>query len=276
MTDPDILLLPRIEHQILVIRGQKVMVDADLAELYGVETKRFNEAIKRNAARFPVDFMFQLTSDESESLRSQIATLNKDTSAKTGRGQHRKYLPYVFTEHGSIMAAMVLNSPRALQVSVYVIRAFVRLREASLEHQDLAKRLGELEEKTELLAMRHDNFSQNTGAQLRQVFNALKELMTPPEPLKRPIGFVPLEDKSKNLTREAMADVDENRFIDHEAVLAWSSSLNTDNPWLRLKCLQKPDAAVAYAGSSLIYPLKYSCSQRVYCLSSYQINSKIS
>ena len=215
MTDPDILLLPRIEHQILVIRGQKVMVDADLAELYGVETKRFNEAIKRNAARFPVDFMFQLTSDESESLRSQIATLNKDTSAKTGRGQHRKYLPYVFTEHGSIMAAMVLNSPRALQVSVYVIRAFVRLREASLEHQDLAKRLGELEEKTELLAMRHDNFSQNTGAQLRQVFNALKELMTPPEPPKRPIGFVPLEDKSKNLTREAMADVDENRFIDH-------------------------------------------------------------
>ena len=77
MTDPDILLLPRIEHQIMVIRGQKVMVDADLAELYGVETKRFNEAIKRNAARFPVDFMFQLTSDESESLRSQIATLKK-------------------------------------------------------------------------------------------------------------------------------------------------------------------------------------------------------
>jgi phage regulator Rha-like protein len=174
------------------------MVDADLAELYGVETKRFNEAIKRNASRFPVDFMFQLTSDESESLRSQIATLNKDKSAKTGRGQHRKYLPYVFTEHGSIMAAMVLNSPHAVQVSVYVIRAFVRLREASLEHRDLAKRLGELEEKTELLVMRQDNFSQNTGAQLRQVFNALKELMTPPEPPKRPIGFVPLDNKPKN------------------------------------------------------------------------------
>jgi phage regulator Rha-like protein len=191
MTDPSLLLLPRIEHQILIIRGQKVMVDADLAELYDVETKRFNEAIKRNAARFPADFMFQLTDDESASLRSQIATL------KTGRGQHRKYLPYVFTEHGSIMAAMVMNSPRALQVSVYVVRAFVRLREASLQHQDLAKRLTELEDKTEAIDARHDNFSQTTRAQLRQVLDALKELRNPPELPKRPIGFVPLEDKSK-------------------------------------------------------------------------------
>ena len=191
MTDASLLLLPRIEHQILIIRGQKVMVDADLAELYGVETKRFNEAIKRNAARFPADFMFQLTDDESASLRSQIATL------KTGRGQHRKYLPYVFTEHGSIMAAMVMNSPRALEVSVYVVRAFVRLREASLQHQDLAKRLAELEDKTEAIDARHDNFSQTTRAQLRQVLEALKELRNPPELPKRPIGFVPLEDKSK-------------------------------------------------------------------------------
>ena len=191
MTDPSLLLLPRIEHQILIIRGQKVMVDADLAELYDVQTKRFNEAIKRNAARFPADFMFQLTDDESASLRSQIATL------KTGRGQHRKYLPYVFTEHGSIMAAMVMNSPRALEVSVYVVRAFVRLREASLQHQDLAKRLTELEDKTEAIDARHDNFSQTTRAQLRQVLEALKELRNPPELPKRPIGFVPLEDKSK-------------------------------------------------------------------------------
>jgi phage regulator Rha-like protein len=191
MTDPSLLLLPRIEHQILVIRGQKVMIDADLAELYDVETKRFNEAIKRNAARFPADFMFQLTDDESASLRSQIATL------KTGRGQHRKYLPYVFTEHGSIMAAMVMNSPRALEVSVYVVRAFVRLREASLQHQDLGKRLTELEDKTEAIDARHDNFSQTTRAQLRQVLEALKELRNPPELPKRPIGFVPLEDKSK-------------------------------------------------------------------------------
>ena len=192
MTDPSLLLLPRIEHQILIIRGQKVMVDADLAELYDVETKRFNEAIKRNAARFPADFMFQLTNDESASLRSQIATL------KTGRGQHRKYLPYVFTEHGSIMAAMVMNSPRALEVSVYVVRAFVRLREASLQHQDLAKRLTELEDKTEAIDARHDNFSQTTRAQLRQVLEALKELRNPPELPTRPIGFVPLEDKSKS------------------------------------------------------------------------------
>ena len=192
MTDPSLLLLPRIEHQILIIRGQKVMVDADLAELYDVETKRFNEAIKRNAARFPADFMFQLTDDESASLRSQIATL------KTGRGQHRKYLPYVFTEHGSIMAAMVMNSPRALEVSVYVVRAFVRLREASLQHQDLAKRLTELEDKTEAIDARHDNFSQTTRAQLRQVLEALKELRNPPELPKRPIGFVPLEDKPKS------------------------------------------------------------------------------
>ena len=193
MTDPDILLLPRIEHQILVIRGQKVMVDADLAELYGVETKRFNEAIKRNVARFPVDFMFQLTSDESASLRSQIATL------KTGRGQHRKYMPYVFTEHGAIMAAMVLGSPHAVEVSVYVVRAFVRLREAAVLHKDLAERLSSLEEKTEALAMSHDTFSRNTRNQLRQVFDALRELTIPPEPTKRPTGFITPEDKPKEV-----------------------------------------------------------------------------
>ena len=95
------------------------------------------------------------------------------------------------------MAAMVMNSPRALEVSVYVVRAFVRLREASLQHQDLAKRLTELEDKTEAIDARHDNFSQNTRAQLRQVLEALKELRNPPELPKRPIGFVPLEDKSK-------------------------------------------------------------------------------
>ncbi len=178
-----------ISLSIAALRGQRVILDADLAALYGVETKRFNEAVKRNAARFPVDFMFQLTAEESDSLRSQIATL------KTGRGQHRKYLPYVFTEHGAIMAAMVLNSPRAVEVSVYVVRAFVRLREAAVQHKDLAERLSSLEEKTESLAMQHDTFSRNTRAQLRQVFEALRELMTPSEQPKRPIGFVTHEDK---------------------------------------------------------------------------------
>ncbi|MGH6638682.1 MAG: ORF6N domain-containing protein [Polaromonas sp.] len=178
-----------ISLSIATLRGQRVILDADLAALYGVETKRLNEQIKRNAARFPADFMFQLNEEESAALRSQFATL------KTGRGQHRKYQPYVFTEHGAIMAAMVLGSPRAVEVSVYVIRAFVRLRQAASLHEDLAKRLAELEEKTESLDMQHDTFSRNTRNQLRQVFEALRELTTPPEAPKRPIGFVTPEEK---------------------------------------------------------------------------------
>ena len=178
-----------ISLAIAVLRKQRVILDSDLAGLYGVETKRFNEQVKRNEARFPADFMFQLTAEESDSLRSQIATL------KTGRGQHRKYLPYVFTEHGAIMAAMVQGSPRAVEVSVYVVRAFVRLREAAVLNKDLAERLATLEEKTEALAMSQDTFSRNTRNQLRQVFDALRELTTPPDIPKRPIGFVTHEDK---------------------------------------------------------------------------------
>lgn len=123
------------------MRGQKVMLDADLAALYGVSTKRFNEQVRRNAARFPEDFMFRLSAVEWNSLRSQFATL------KPGRGQHRKYLPLAFTEHGAIMAAMVLNSARATEVSVYVVRAFVRLRDTLAAHKDLAARLQILEKK---------------------------------------------------------------------------------------------------------------------------------
>lgn len=172
-----------------------MILDADLAQLYGVQTKRLNEQVKRNAPRFPADFIFQLTEEEFDSLRSQFATL------KTGRGQHRKYLPYVFTEHGAIMAAMVLNSPHAMEVSVYVVRAFVRLRQAATLHEDLAKRLSELEFKTESLELSHDTFSRNARNQLRQLFEALRELTIPPDPPKRPIGFLPLEnkkDKSSN------------------------------------------------------------------------------
>ena len=185
---------PAIEGITLTIqtlRGQRVILDTDLAALYEVETKRFNEAVKRNLDRFPADFMFRLTEQEQAALRSQFATL------KLGRGQHRKYLPYAFTEHGAIMAATVLNSPRAVQVSLFVVRAFVRLRELAATHGDLAKRLGELEEATEALAMAHDNLSRNTRSQFKQVFEALRELMTPPDPPKRPIGFVAPEDKSK-------------------------------------------------------------------------------
>jgi hypothetical protein len=180
-----------ISLSIASLRGQRVILDADLAALYEVPTKRFNEAVKRNAARFPADFMFQLSADEWEALRSQFATSN------AGRGG-RRYRPFAFTEHGAIMAAMVLNSSRAVEVSTYVVRAFVRLREMALDHRDLAKRLDALEEKTELLDMRHDSFSRNTRSQLKQVFEALRQLMTQPEPPKRPIGFVTPEEKKSS------------------------------------------------------------------------------
>lgn len=182
------LSLTSITPRIVTVRGQRVVMDADLAALYGVETKRFNEAVKRNLAKFPADFMFALTQAEWDSLRSQIATL------KAGRGRHRKYLPHAFTEHGALMAATILNSPRAVDVALYVVRAFVRLRELAATHGDLAQRLDELEAKTEVLAESHDNVSRQTQAQLRQVFDALRSLMTPPDPPKRPIGFVTPKD----------------------------------------------------------------------------------
>lgn len=184
-----------ITLRIVTVRSQRVIVDADLAALYGVETKRFNEAVKRNAAKFPADFMLTLTTEEFSALRSQFATSNDSP----GRGG-RRYAPRVFTEHGALMAATILNSPRAVEVSVYVVRAFVRLRELAASNGDLAKRLDELEQKTEALAINHDTFSRNTRAQLKQVFDALRELMTPPEPTKRPIGFVTHEDKGKKPT----------------------------------------------------------------------------
>lgn len=199
-TKESLLPLETITQRIVVFREQKVLLDSDLATLYGVETRRFNEQVRRNTERFPEDFMFQLSQEEWDSLRSQFATL------KTGRGQHRKYQPYVFTEHGAIMAAMVLNSARAVEVSVYVVRAFTRLRQAAAIHEDLAKRLTDLEMKTESLDMQHDTFSRNTRNQLRQVFDALQELMTPPNPPKRPIGFVTQDDTpSKHKATKAKA-----------------------------------------------------------------------
>jgi hypothetical protein len=175
-----------------MIRGQKVMLDRDLAELYGVPTKRFNEQVKRNLARFPADFMFQLTEEEFSALRSHFATSN-ETPAKRGG---RRYLPYAFTEHGAIMAATILNSSRATEVSVYVVRAFVQLREVLSSHKELAAKLEALEQKAETLALKHDTLAHNTRAQLKQVFDAIRELMRPPEPAgKRPIGFITLEEK---------------------------------------------------------------------------------
>lgn len=192
MTSTQLLAPEAITLRIASARGHRVIVDADLAALYGVETKRFNEAVKRNLAKFPADFMFQLTTDEFAALRSQFATSNHTP----GRGG-RRYAPLVFTEHGALMAATILNSPRAVEVSVYVVRAFVRLRELALTHGDLAERLDELERKTDALAISNEAFSRQTRVQLKQVFDALRALMAPPDPPKRPIGFVTPEDKGK-------------------------------------------------------------------------------
>jgi len=132
--------LELIERRIYIIRGQKVMLDADLAELYQTPTKRLNEAVRRNLARFPEDFMFQLTGEEAGALRSQIATL------ETGRGRYSKYAPLAFTEHGVAMFSSVLSSPRAVQMNIIIIRAFVKLRELLATHKDLARKIGELED----------------------------------------------------------------------------------------------------------------------------------
>jgi hypothetical protein len=180
----------QIESQIFLIRGQKVMLDADLAELYGVETKRFNEQVRRNSERFPEDFMFQLTAEEfanlrcqsgTSSLRSQIATSNNPVGNPAGRGG-RRHLPYAFTEHGAIMAASVLNSPRAVEASVQVVRAFVQLRQMLASNAELSGKLAALEKKYDI--------------KFRAVFEAIRELMTPSDPKKkRPIGFAPWEKK---------------------------------------------------------------------------------
>jgi len=167
----------RIEKSIFLIRSQKVMLDANLAELYEVPTKVFNQAGKRNKGRFPADFMFQLTDGEFAALRSQIVTL------KTGRGRHRKYLPYAFTEQGVAMLSSVLRSKRAVAVNIEIMRAFVRLREILATHKDLANKLETLERKYD--------------AQFKVVFDAIRHLMTSPEPNKRKIGFLVKERASR-------------------------------------------------------------------------------
>jgi hypothetical protein len=165
----NILPRERIERSILLIRGHKVMLDADLAGLYGVETRALLQAVSRNKKRFPKDFMFQLSKEEYESLRSQFVI------SKKGRGG-RRYLPYVFTEQGVAMLSSVLRSERAVQVNIEITRAFVRLRELVATHKDLARKL-------EALEKRYD-------AQFRVVFDAIRELRTPPESNKRKIGFL--------------------------------------------------------------------------------------
>ncbi len=186
-------LQPVIQSRILALREQRVMLDADLAQLYGVETRVLVQAVKRNLARFPEDFMFQLSAEEFANLRSQSVI------SSAGHGG-RRTAPYAFTEQGVAMLSTVLGSPRAIAVNIEIMRTFVRVRALAATHGDLAKRLAELEEKTEALAMNHDTFSRNTRNQLKQVFDALRELMTPPDPPKRPIGFINPEDKASKKT----------------------------------------------------------------------------
>jgi phage regulator Rha-like protein len=177
----EIVPIGEIEQRILLIRGQRVIIDADLARLYDVSTKQLNQAIRRNIERFPDDFMLQLTWDEAQRLRSQIVTLNVTHTGGEAprRGQHMKYRPYAFTEHGAIMAASVLKTEQAVKVSVYVVRAFVKLREMLSAHKELAAKLAELERKLD----KHDG-------QIVCLIEAIRQLMTPPpEPKRKPIGF---------------------------------------------------------------------------------------
>ncbi|MDD2741268.1 MAG: ORF6N domain-containing protein [Rhodocyclaceae bacterium] len=181
MPMPNIVATETLTARILTIRGQRVMIDADLAELYGVPTKRLNEQLKRNRERFPADFMFQLSDEEKAEVVANCDHLSKLKFAKT--------LPFAFTEHGAIQAANVLNSDQAVAMGIYVVREFVRMRELIASHQDLAKRLADLEEKTEALALQQDTFAHNTRVQLKQVVEAIRQLTMLPEQPKRPIGF---------------------------------------------------------------------------------------
>ena len=167
-------LADQIERSILLIRGHKVLLDVHLAALYGVTTKRLNEQVRRNRRRFPADFMFQLTADEVESLRSQFATSNR-------RRGGRRYAPYAFTEQGVAMLSTVLNSELAIRVNIEIMRAFVRLRQMLASNTELARKLDALEKKYD--------------AQFKVVFDAIRQLMAPAEPKKRKIGFL-VEEKT--------------------------------------------------------------------------------
>ena len=171
MTGTSLVPLEWVERTIFILRGRRVILDSDLAAPYGVSVGIFNRAVKRNAARFPPDFVFQLTHEENEALRFQIGISN------AGRGG-RRYLPYAFTEHGAVMLASVLNSKVAVEASIQVVRAFIRIRTILAAHKELAGKLEELERKYD--------------ARFKVVFEAIRRLMRPelPEPPRRPIGFL--------------------------------------------------------------------------------------
>ncbi len=166
----EIVLEKKIENKIYLIRGKRVMLDKDLAELYGVKTKALNQAVKRNIERFPEYFMFQLTKEEAEISRSQIVTLK--------HGHNIKYSPYAFTEQGVAMLSSVLNSKRAILVNIQIMITFTKLRDMITNHKELAEKLKQLESKVE----KHDS-------EIQSIFNAIRQLMIPPEKPKRKIGF---------------------------------------------------------------------------------------
>jgi leucyl aminopeptidase len=188
-----IIPIGQIEQRILLIRGQRIMLDADLAELYGVTTKRLNEQVKRNLRRFPEDFMFQLTTKEWADLTSQIAMSNAQSNRSqiaTGSQRHRdpRFTPYAFTEHGALMAANILRSERAIQMSVFVVRAFIRMRQMIIQQQGLARKLAELEKK---LTERLDVHETAITEVLRQIMRLLSPPPeSEPEPPKKRIGFL--------------------------------------------------------------------------------------
>ncbi len=171
MTKSAIAIVKKVDSRISFLRGQKIILDIDLAELYGVSVKRLNEQVKRNARRFPPDFLFRLSRVEHDNLRSQIAT-----SSPVHGG--RRYLPYAFTEHGAIMAATVLNSKRAIEMSLFVVRAFVRMRETLVMNQQIVAKLAELERRLES----HD-------ADIQEIIETVRELMAPLPATSRRIGF---------------------------------------------------------------------------------------
>ncbi len=185
-----IVPVERIAQKIYLLRSHKVMLDSDLAKLYKVPTKAFNQAVRRNLDRFPEDFMFQLTWEEAKALRSQIVTLNeappRSQIVTLKRGQNIKYRPYVFTEHGVAMLSSVLNSQRAVQMNIFIIRAFIKLREVLASHKDLARKIEDLERQ-----------QKEHGELLASVYSVVKQLIAPPvNPSKRRIGFVD-RDKEK-------------------------------------------------------------------------------
>jgi ORF6N domain len=192
MAKTAIVVARKVDSKIFVLRGQRVILDSDLAELYGVQVRHLNQQVKRNAKRFPLAFRFQLSAHELKILRSQ------NVISSEGHGGSR-YLPYVFTEHGAIMAATVLNSERAIEMSVFVVLAFVRMRRAIARHRHILTKLAQLER-----LETHD-------ADIQDLMDAIRELMSPEEPNRRRIGFEVPSDSSGKALRARAVPIRRNR-----------------------------------------------------------------